>query len=99
MMLEREAVDALAREILVLIQRLRPQLEGPPNTWPASRGRAAAALSRDLGGAVQALDVAVEALYFQTDGLEAAHMALEVERRAYQELFEAGPVARRSGWR
>src|SRR6476661_8916035 len=91
MMLEREAVDALAREILDLIQRLRPLLEGPPNTWPASRGRAATALSRDLGGAVQAHDVAVEALYFQTDSLEPAHMALEVERRAYQELFEAGP--------
>ena len=91
MMLERESVDALAREILVLIQRLRPLLEGPPNTWPASRGRAAAALSRDLALAVQALDAAVEELYFQTDSLEAAHLALEVERRAYQELFEAGP--------
>jgi PAS domain S-box-containing protein len=91
MMLEREAVDALAREIHVLIQRLRPLLEGPPNTWPASRGRTAAALSRDLATAVQALDAAVEELYFQTDSLEAAHLALEVERRAYQELFEAGP--------
>ncbi len=41
--------------------------------------------------AVEALDAAVEELYFQTDSLEAAHMALEVERRAYQELFEGGP--------
>jgi PAS domain S-box-containing protein len=91
MMLEREAVDALAREILLLIQRLRPLLQSPPDSWPGNRGRAAAALSRDLAHTVRALDVAVEALYFQTDSLEAAHMALEVERRAYQELFEAGP--------
>jgi PAS domain S-box-containing protein len=35
--------------------------------------------------------VAVEALYFQTDSLEAAHLALEVERRAYREQFEADP--------
>jgi PAS domain S-box-containing protein len=91
MMLEREAVDALAREILVLIQRLRPLLESTPDSWPGGRGHAAATLGRDLATAVQALDVAVEALYFQTDSLEAAHMALEVERRAYRELFEAGP--------
>ena len=91
MKLEREAVDALAREVLDLIQRLRPLLEGTSNSWPGSRGRIAAALARDLGAAVQALDVAVEELYFQTDSLEAAHLALEVERRAYQELFERGP--------
>jgi PAS domain S-box-containing protein len=90
-MLEREAVDALAREIHVLIRRLRPLLEGAPDSWPRSRGRAAADLSRDLTAAVEALDVAVEALYFQTESLEAAHQALEVERRAYQELFEGGP--------
>jgi PAS domain S-box-containing protein len=89
--LEREGVDALAREVLGLIQRLRPVLEGTPNSWPAARARAAALIARDLGAAVEALDVAVEELYFQTDSLEAAHLALEVERRAYQELFERGP--------
>jgi PAS domain-containing protein len=72
-------------------KRLRPLLDGSPNAWPGGRGRAAAALSRDLAATVQALDVAVEALYFQADSLEATHMALEVERRAYQELFESGP--------
>jgi PAS domain S-box-containing protein len=91
MRLEREAVDALARNVLDLIQRLRPVLEGSPHSWPGGRGRAAASIARDLGAAVQALDVAVEELYFQTDSLEAAHLALEVERRAYQELFERGP--------
>lgn len=89
MKLEREAVDALAREILDLVQRLRPVLNGSPSSWPGSRQ--AAAISRDLAYAVEALDVAVEELYFQTDSLEAAHLALEVERRAYQELFESGP--------
>jgi PAS domain S-box-containing protein len=91
MKLAREAVDALAREILVLTQRLRPLLEARPDAWPGTRGSAATTLSRDLAAAVHALDVAVEALYFQTDSLEAAHLALEVERRAYRELFEAGP--------
>jgi PAS domain S-box-containing protein len=91
MRLGREAVDALAREVLELIQRLRPVLDGSPNSWPGIRGRVAAGIARDLGAAVKALDVAVEALYFQTDSLEAAHLALEVERRAYQELFERGP--------
>ena len=91
MRLEREAVDALAHEVLALIQRLQPVLDGSPNSWPGSRGRVAASIARDLGTAVQALDVAVEELYFQTDSLEAAHLALEVERRAYQELFERGP--------
>jgi len=91
MKLEREAVDKLAREVLELIQRLRPVLDGNPNSWPGSRGRVAANIARDLGAAVLALDVAVEALYLQTDSLEAAHLALEVERRAYQELFERGP--------
>jgi PAS domain S-box-containing protein len=91
MKLEREAVDALAREILSLIQRLRPVLEGSPRLWPGERTRLAAAMTRDLARAVEALDVAVEELYFQTDSLESAHLALEVERRAYQELFEGGP--------
>jgi PAS domain S-box-containing protein len=91
MKLEREAVDALGREILDLVQRLRPVIEGSPIPLPGSRGRQAAAISRDLHNAVQALDVAVEELYFQTDSLEAAHLALEVERRASQELFESGP--------
>lgn len=35
--------------------------------------------------------MAVELLFFQTDSLESAHLALEVERRAYQELFGSGP--------
>jgi PAS domain S-box-containing protein len=90
-MLERETIDALAREILLLTRRLRPLLEDTPDAWPGARGRAAVSLSRDLAAAVVALDVAVEELYFQADSLEAAHMALEVERRAYQELFESGP--------
>ena len=91
MKLEREAVDAFAREILHLIHRLRPVLEGSSTSWPRSRSDLAVAISRDLATAVEALDFAVEELYFQTDSLEAAHMALEVERRAYQELFESGP--------
>lgn len=91
MKLEREAVDAFAREILDLIQRLRPVLEGSSTSWPRSRSDLAATISRDLRTAVEALDVAVEELYFQTDSLEAAHLALEIERRAYQELFESGP--------
>jgi PAS domain S-box-containing protein len=91
MKLDREAVDALAREVLDLLQRLRPVLEESVTSWPVSRSRQAAAMSRDLAAAVEALDLAVEELYFQTDSLESAHLALEVERRAYQELFEAGP--------
>jgi PAS domain S-box-containing protein len=91
MKLEREAVDAFTREILHLIQRLRPVLEGSSTSWPRIRSDLATAISRDLATAVEALDLAVEELYFQTDSLEAAHMALEVERRAYQELFESGP--------
>ncbi len=91
MKLEREAVDALAREVLALIGRLRPVLEAGPAFWPSGRGRAAAALSRDLATAVEALDAALEELYFQTDSLESAHLALEIERRSYQELFDGGP--------
>jgi PAS domain S-box-containing protein len=89
--LERDAVDALAREIATLIGRLRPIIEKGPGAWPRDRGRVAAAMAHDIATAVRALDVAVEALYFQTDSLEAAHLALEVERRAYREQFEAGP--------
>jgi hypothetical protein len=33
----------------------------------------------------------VEELYFQAESLESAHLALEIERRTYQELFEGGP--------
>jgi PAS domain S-box-containing protein len=87
----RETVDAFAREILELIGRLRPVLDDSPTSWPESRGRLAAAISRDLGNAVEALDGAVEELYFQAESLEAAHQALEIERRSYQELFEGGP--------
>ena len=91
MKLEREAVDALARDILDLILRLRPVIEASREAWPRTRARAATVIARDITAAVRALDVAVEALYFQTDSLEAAHLALEVERRAYRELLEAGP--------
>jgi PAS domain S-box-containing protein len=51
----------------------------------------AADISRDLVKAVAALDVAVEELYFQTESLESAHLALEIERRSYQELSDGGP--------
>ena len=91
MKLEREAIDGLARDILELIGRLRPVIEASPGAWPRARGRVAAGLARDIAATVRALDVAVEALYFQTDSLEAAHLALEVERRAYREQFELGP--------
>jgi PAS domain S-box-containing protein len=89
--LERRAVDGLAQEIRDLVARLRPVIQTGPGAWPRARGQVAAALARDIAAAVQALDVAVEALYFQTDSLEAAHRALEVERRAYREQFEQGP--------
>lgn len=87
----REAVDAFAREVLELIHRLRPVLEASPTAWPAARGRLASSIARDLVTAVQALDAAVEELYFQTESLESAHAALEIERRSYQELFDGGP--------
>ncbi len=87
----RERVDAFASEIHQLIRRLRPVLEGSPTSWPNGRGRLAASISRDLATAVGALDVAVEELYLQAASLEAAHQALEIERRSYQELFEGGP--------
>ena len=35
-----------------------PVLDGSPTSWPDGRGRLAAAISRDLAGAVEALDVA-----------------------------------------
>ena len=89
--LERRAVDGLAQEIRELVARLRPVIQTGPGAWPRARGQVAAGLARDIAAAVQALDVAVEALYFQTDSLEAAHLALEVERRAYREQFEQGP--------
>jgi PAS domain S-box-containing protein len=87
----RETVDAFAGEILQLIRRLRPLLDGTPTPWPEGRGSTAAAISHDLVTAVEALDVAVEKLYFQAESLEWAYQALEIERRAYQELFEGGP--------
>ena len=87
----RETIDAFAGEVLQLIRRLRPVLEGSPTSWPDGRGRLAATISRDLVKAVQALDVAVEELYFQVENLEAVHQALDIERRSYQELFEGGP--------
>lgn len=87
----REAVDAFAQEIIQLVQRLRPVLEGSPTVWPETRGRLAAGIARDLSNAVEALDVAVEELYFQAESLESAHQALEIERRSYQELFDGGP--------
>ena len=92
--IEREAVDALARDISRVSGRLHPVIEAGTNGWPRARGRTASAISRDLAAAVRALDVAVEALYLQTDSLEAAHMAIEVERRAYREMFERGPDGR-----
>jgi PAS domain S-box-containing protein len=92
--LDRDAVDALARDIARVVERLRPAIEAGPNGWPRARGRVATSLARDLAAAVRALDVAVEALYLQTDSLEAAHMAIEVERRAYREMFERGPDGR-----
>ena len=91
MKLGREAVDEFAREVLNLITRLRPVLEGSATSWPVGRSRLAADISRDLVKAVAALDVAVEELYFQTESLESAHQALEIERRSYQELFDGGP--------
>jgi PAS domain-containing protein len=48
-------------------------------------------MARDLARAVEALDLAVEELYFKAESLEAAHAALEIERRSYPELFEGGP--------
>ena len=77
----RETVDAFAREVIQLIGRLRGALEGSPQAWPDGRGRQAATISRDLATAVAALDAAVEELYFQAESLEAAHQALEIERR------------------
>jgi PAS domain-containing protein len=66
-------------------------LEGSSTAWPVGRGPLAAAMALDLARAVDALDVAVEQLYLQADTLEAAHQALEIERRSYQEQFDAGP--------
>lgn len=66
-------------------------LEAGPAFWPSGQGRAAAVLSRDLATAVEALDVPLEELHFQTDSLESAHLALEIERRSYQDLFDGGP--------
>ena len=46
--------------------------------------------------------MAVEELYFQAESLESAHVALEIERKSYQELFDGGPdgLSRyRSAWR
>jgi PAS domain S-box-containing protein len=74
-----------------LIGRLRPVLEGSETPWPATRSRLATDISRDLAKAVAALDVAVEELYFQAESLESAHLALEIERKSYQELFDGGP--------
>ena len=88
---EREAVDQFARDILNLISRLRPVLEDRRTSWPAERSRLATDISRDLVKAVTALDMAVEELYFQAESLESAHVALEIERRSYQELFDGGP--------
>jgi len=88
---EREAVDQFARDILHLISRLRPVLEGSRTSWPAERSRLATDISRDLVKAVAALDMAVEELYFQAESLESAHVALEIERKSYQELFDGGP--------
>jgi PAS domain S-box-containing protein len=88
---EREAVDQFARDILNLISRLRPVLEARSPSWPAGRNRQALDISRDLVKAVAALDVAVEELYFQAESLESAHVALEIERKSYQELFDGGP--------
>jgi len=87
----REAVDAFATDVLQLVLRLRPVLEGSPTTWPDSRGHRAVAIARDLAKAVDALDIAVERLYVQAESLAMAHQALEIERRAYQELFAGGP--------
>jgi hypothetical protein len=89
----RETVDAFAREILELVRRLRTVLQGSPTAWPQGRGRLAAAISRDLATAVEALDLAVEELYVQGESLESAHLALEIERRTYLELFEGGRTA------
>ncbi len=88
---EREAVDQFARHILNLISRLRPVLEARSPSWLAGRNRQALDISRDLVKAVAALDVAVEELYFQAESLESAHVALEIERKSYQELFDGGP--------
>ena len=87
----RESVDAFATDVLQLILRLRPVLEGSPTAWPDGRGARAAAIARDLAKAVETLDIAVERLYVQAESLEMAHQALEIERRSYQELFEGGP--------
>ena len=87
----REAVDAFATDVLQLILRLRPVIEGSSTAWPDGRGPRAAAIARDLHKAVEALDIAVEQLYIQAESLEMAHLALEIERRSYQELFEGGP--------
>ena len=86
----RDAVAGLARDIIALVQRLRPFLEKSPESWPEGRGPVAAGISRELAAAVEALDAAVEELYGQAESLESAHGALEIERRAYQE-FEGGP--------
>ena len=87
----RETVDAFAREVQALVRRLQTVLDASPTAWPQGRGRLATTVSRDLAIAVEALDVAVEELYFQAERLESAHLALEIERRSYQELFEGGP--------
>ena len=87
----REAVNAFATDVLQLILRLRPVLEGSPTAWPDGRGPRAVAIARDLAKAVEVLDIAVERLYLQAESLEMAHQALEIERRSYQELFEGGP--------
>ena len=87
----REAVDQFARDIHSLIGRLRPVLEGSEPPWPATRSRLATDISHNLAKAVAALDVAVEELYFQAESLESAHLALEIERKSYEELFDGGP--------
>ena len=87
----RESVDTFATDVLQLILRLRPVLEGSPTAWPDGRGARAAGIAQDLGKAVETLDLAVERLYFQAESLEMAHQVLEIERRSYQELFEGGP--------
>ena len=68
-----------------------PSSRAAPPPGPTAAAARAAAIARDLAKAVEALDIAVERLYFQAESLEMAHHALEIERRTYQELFEGGP--------
>ena len=86
-------VDKFAKRIQLIHWRLAELYEGANASVPQQAEFLLPTAFKELGTASEELQVAVEALYQQSEELVVTRLQVEAERKRYQDLFEFMPQA------